>query len=129
MTNNGEMLQFKKKVLKMTSNTEIISSFNFLNLKRVVYIKELKPHTPYTVSSAYRTVTRYGDAVVLKLEDKILYLPKRFNALSDDVIQRLCDCSFSITKTPYTDDPDNTLCKLELKQILPLESFYSPYVT
>lgn len=113
--------------VKMSSNAEIISSFNFLNMKKIISIKEMIPHKEYAIDGSYRTKTKYGDSVVLKLEDQILYLPKRYNSLGDDLVQRLSDGAFTISKIPLSEDQDNSLCRLELKQRLPIDVFYSPY--
>lgn len=116
----------KNKVVEMSSNTELIETFNFLNFKKILSIKDMKENTEYIISGAYRTTTKYGDKLVLKLSDSILYLPSRFSTLGDDVVQRLNDGTFTITKSPLREG--STLYRLDLKQILPTDVFYSPYL-
>lgn len=81
----------------------------------------------FLIDGAYRTTTKYGNSVVVQLGERILYLPKRFNTLDDEVIESLSNGSFSISKIPLKDDEDKSHCKLEIQEHLPSNSFYPPY--
>lgn len=112
----------------MTSSTDLVKAFNFLNFKKIVTMKELKPNTDYAVSGAYRTTTKYGEKIVLKLEDGILYLPSRYNSLGDDALTMLCSGLYSVMKTQLREGLSSTLYKIELKQSLPTDTYYAPYL-
>lgn len=107
----------------MTSNTEVIKSFNSMNFKKILSIKDMTPDMEYAVRGAYKTVGTYGEKIVLRLDNYILYLPSRFLSLGDEAIKRLCDGVFSVVKTPLREGSD--LCKLELRQIIATDAFYS----
>lgn len=111
----------------MTSSSELVKTFNFLNFRKIISMKELKSNTDYLVSGAYRTTTKYGEKIVLKLEDGILYLPSRFNSLGDDAITSLCSGMFSVIKLPLREGSE-TLYKLELKEFILNDGFYTPYL-
>lgn len=81
----------------------------------------------YLINGAYRTTTKYGNSVVLQLGETVLYLPKRFNALNDDVIENLSIGSFSVRKIPLKDDEEKSLCKLEIQENVSVNSFYPDY--
>ena len=80
----------------MSSNAQVVSSFNALNFKKILNIKDMEENKNYSIDGSYRTTTEYGNVVVLQLGDRNLYLPKRFNTLN------------------LTDDEDKSLCKLEI---------------
>lgn len=81
----------------------------------------------FLIDGAYRTTTKYGNSVVVQLGEIILYLPKRFNALDDDVIEGLSNGSFSLRKIPLKDDEDKSICKLEIQENIPSNEFFHPY--
>lgn len=70
----------------------------------------------YVISGAYKTQTKYGNKIFLMLHNSILYLPARVLSLGDEAAMK-----------SLHDENESTLFKLELKQILPTEFFYSPY--
>ena len=111
----------------MTSNANLIKLFNSFNYKRIIRINELDENKEYIINDAYRTQTKYGDRIVLKLEDAILYLPPRFLTLKDDNVKELGSGGYSISKLSLS-DKENNLYRLQLKQS---ESnfVYQPYLT
>lgn len=113
----------------MVSTTELLSSFNEKNLRKILSKKNMKPHLPYNIKSAFRTTTKFGDSIVLELQDddQILYLPKRFNSLKDTELEYISTGKFSVTKSSFTDNPESNLYTLVLDQIEPLDSFYGSY--
>lgn len=111
----------------MSSNAEVVSSFNALNFKKILNIKDMEENKNYSIDGSYRTTTKYGNVVVLQLGDRNLYLPKRFNTLDDEVIGSLSNGVFSISKTPLKDDEDKSLCKLEIQDNSSINSFYPSY--
>lgn len=118
---------FKVNSLIMSLNAEVISSFNALNFKKILNIKDMEGNKSYSIDGAYRTTTKYGNSVVLQLGERNLYLPKRFNTLDDEVIASLSNGLFYISKIPLKDDEDNSLYKLEIQERLPSNAFYPPY--
>lgn len=124
---NSVVESFKINSFIMSSNTDIVSSFNALNLKKVLSVKDMDDNKVYLIDGAYRTTTKYGSVIVVQLGENILYLPKRFNTLNDDVIASLSTGTFSISKIPLKDDDDNSLSKLEIREYLPPDAFYAPY--
>lgn len=61
----------------MSSNTELVKSFNFLNFKKIISMKELNPNTEYVISGAYKTKTKYGEKVVRNLPGTHLFFVTR----------------------------------------------------
>lgn len=43
----------------------------------------MQQNKPYAITSAKRTATRYGAAIILHLQDCRVYLPRRFAAIGD----------------------------------------------
>lgn len=128
MQHSMNIIQFKNKCYKMNSCTELVNSFNFLNFKKILSMKDMEANKEYLISGAYKTQTKYGMKIVLKLEDSIFYLPARFISLGDEAIMKLSEGGFSIAKKPLNEAINTTTFKLELKHILPNDLFYSPYV-
>lgn len=87
----------------------------------------MKANVDYTISGAYKTTTKYGEKIVLKLDDAILYLPSRFLSLGEDAIKQLNEGTYGICKIPLREGAENTLYKMELKLLTP-HPFYSPYL-
>lgn len=114
-----------KKSSKMSTNTEVIELFNFLNFQKTLTLNELEANKDYKIDGAYRVSSTFGNTVSLKIDNKMLYLPKRFNFLSDDIIQRLSSGSFLLAKVFL--ENDNSRYKLELKQKIPFDSFYTSF--
>lgn len=110
----------------MTSNTEVIESFNKLNFKKILSVKDMKFNEDYCINAAHKTSTPYGKKIVLQLDDCIMYLPTRFLSLSDEVIKRMCDGVFAVVKLPLREGSEHS--KLELRQILPTDIFYAPFM-
>lgn len=81
----------------------------------------------YIINDARRTSTKYGDAIVLELGDKLLYLPKRYNALDNEAIDCISRGSFSISKIPQKDDNENSPYRLQIKELLPVDAFFSSF--
>lgn len=111
----------------MSSNADVVSSFNALNFKKILSVKDMEESKAFLIDGAYRTTTKYGSVIVVQLGESILYLPKRFNTLNDDVIASLSTGSFYISKIPLKDDDDKSLSKLELQEYLPPNALYQSY--
>uniref|UniRef100_A0A6P7HDH0 Uncharacterized protein LOC114347288 n=1 Tax=Diabrotica virgifera virgifera TaxID=50390 RepID=A0A6P7HDH0_DIAVI len=58
---------------------EALNEFLLLEGQRkpIIKLKELQLNLPYQISSANVTASRFGECVVLELEDKVVYLPPR----------------------------------------------------
>lgn len=108
----------------MNTNTEFISNFNKLNAKQRLSVKDMIPLEEYHITGAERVTTKYGETIVLELETSILYLPKRFNSLTDKDIDELSTGAFLISKYPLNQDNDNYSCRLELKPVPPMRDYY-----
>lgn len=111
------------------SNTNLVNLFNSFNYKKIMRVKEMDDSQEYIINGAYRTHTKYGERIVLKLDDAILYLPSRFLSLGDEEVKELGCGGYSITKLPLRDECENSAYKLELKQINQSKYFYPPYIT
>lgn len=109
----------------MNTNAELISSFNKLNVRQTLSVRDMIPVKDFHITGAERVTTKYGDTIVLELGTTMLYLPKRFNSLSDKDIEDLSTGEYLISKTLLNDDKDNSLYKLELKPVLPIRNCYS----
>lgn len=77
---------------------DLINKFNSLNKKTLIHIKDLQEATKYEVKNAKRVTSKYGTTVQIELENNIMYLPNRYNALSDDDVMELATGVYYICK-------------------------------
>lgn len=108
----------------MNTNDELISTFNKLNARQRLSVKDMVPLEEYLITGAERITTKYGETVVIELGTSILYLPRRFNSLTDKEIEQLSKGSYLILKFPLRDDNDGYLYRLELKPLPPMREYY-----
>lgn len=108
----------------MLSTANVINSFNSQNMKEFLKIKDLVLNKAYLISKAYRTTTKYGESVVLQLKDGHLFLPKRYNALEDDILEKISEGAFSLTRVLL--DEGGTNFKLELSEAFN-NTYFSSY--
>lgn len=111
----------------MATNEDIISVFNSHNLKNIHKLKDMIVNKAYLIDGAYRTTTKYGDSVVLQLEDGLLYLPKRYNLLGNDVLDKITDGAFTISKVLLHEDKNDSAFKLELNEHFNSNTFFGSY--
>lgn len=107
------------------SNTNLINVFNSFSFKKIIRVKEMNENEEYIICGAYRTQTKYGERIVLKLDDAILYLPSRFLSLGEGDVKELGSGTYSIVRLPLRDEDENTGYRLELRKNKPF--FYTPY--
>lgn len=112
----------------MSTNEELISIFNKLNTRPRLSVKDLISLEEYHITGAERITTKYGETIVLELGTNILYLPKRFNSLSDKDIENLSTGAYLISKYPINDSNNSDLYRLELKPVPPVRDYY-PFAT
>lgn len=86
----------------------------------------MQENVDYIIDCAQRTSCKYGEVIVLELEDNILYLPRRFNSLEDVALVTISTGRFSISKVHLKDSEGSYLYRLEIKEALPTNAFY-PY--
>lgn len=89
----------------------------------------MEDNKEYNIHGAFRTNTKYGERIVLKINDAILYLPSRFLSLADEYIKEIAGGGYSVTKTVLKDGSGKSLYKLELKHLDQPDYFYQPYLT
>ena len=96
----------------MTTINKTITSFENLNNNLgFLKISDMLVDVGYIIQDAYRTSTRYGDCIVLRIDEKLLYLPKRYNTLDDEDINILSKCE--LVKSSH----DGNKFKLHLNEI------------
>lgn len=117
-----------EQCMKAAMIVETISTFNSLNAKKILGVKEMDLNKVYPIEGAHRSPTKYGECVRLELANKILYLPKRFNALTDEMLEILKEGNFTIEKKIVNDQTDNSHTKLELSRALNSELFFTDYM-
>lgn len=83
-------------------------------MKQIIKIKDLIANKAYLINKAYKTTTKYGESVVFELQEGIIFLPKRYNSLGDDILEKISDGPFSLTKTLLDEGGNNF--KLELSE-------------
>lgn len=113
----------------MSINAELISTFNKLNDRQILSVKDMVPMEDYHITGAERITTKYGEAIILELGTNVLYLPKRFNSLSDKDVENLSTGPYSISKIPLNDVNDSPLYKLGLKPVPPIRDYYYNFNT
>ena len=74
----------------MESTNNLLQKFNSLNCKKsLIHLKDLQLSKKYIVINAKRIETKYGFMIQIELENAFMFLPYRFNVLSDDDIHEL----------------------------------------
>lgn len=112
----------------MSSKHAVVTTFNSLNsLKKILSISDMEARKEYIIDGAQKTSSKYGDVVVLELGDKLLYLPKRYNSLDDGEVECISRGPFSISKIPLKDGTENSSYRLEIKELLPADSFFPSF--
>lgn len=111
----------------MSTNMEVISTFNAFNLKNIISIKDMVLSKLYLIDGAYRTTTKFGKSIVFQLDAGLLYLPKRFNTLEDHFLDKISDGAFTISKIPLNEDKNDSAYRLELSEVLNTDIYFSSY--
>lgn len=76
----------------------LLNKFNSYKIKNILHIKDMEDLTKYTIVGAKRVTTKYGETVQLELEKNIMFLPTRYNGLSDAEIEALSGGAFVIQR-------------------------------
>lgn len=74
-----------------------LEELNACNYKPLLKVKEMEPLKAYSILSCGKVSTRFGQRVVLELEDHQMFLPQRFNNISTNTIEKLNEGGFLIT--------------------------------
>lgn len=82
----------------------VVESFNGLHSKEILHLKDV-PHLGHVkIIQAQRTKTMYGECIAVESEDNIIFLPKRYNALSDTELLALGSGAYQLVKESSTDE-------------------------
>lgn len=73
----------------MDSKKNILNKFNILSSKSLIHIKDLETSKRYPVMNVQRVITKYGSTLKVELENNIIFLPNRYNSLTDEDINEL----------------------------------------
>lgn len=87
-------ISIHKLSIELILEMEVISKFNSLNVKKILELTEMEWNKAYPIDVIL------SDCIELNVEDHIFYLPKRFNSLTDEMIQLLSNGRYTITKKP-----------------------------
>lgn len=93
------------------TNADIVAAFNKLKTRPYLAIKDLLPSKPYKVLTMFRHKNKYGNVVIAELEEGMLYLPKRYNNLEDNIIEGVYNEQFILRRKL-----ENGLHVLELEE-------------
>lgn len=80
----------------MDSAKTLQDKFNSLNKKSMIHAKDLELFKKYPITNAKRVTTKYGGTLLIDLENNIMYLPNRYNELSDEDIKELSNGAYGI---------------------------------
>lgn len=108
----------------MNTNADLISIFNKLNMKQTLCIKDMVDLEEYNITGAERVTTKYGEVIVLELGTNLLYLPKRFNSLTDKDVESFSSGLYLISKIPMNDEKNGIFYRLELKMVPNTREYY-----
>lgn len=88
-------MSFLNKIKKSVS----VRSFN--ERKPITSLSKLTQNKNFPITSAKRIQTKFGEQIMLELDDCFVYLPKRCNnQLTDEDIKELPRCCFEVVE-PY----------------------------
>ena len=93
------------------TNANIVAAFNKLKTRPYLATKDLLPSKSYKVLAMFRHKNKYGNVVIAELEEGMLYLPKRYNNLEDNIIEGVYNEQFILRRKL-----ENDLNILELEE-------------
>lgn len=83
--------------VKVTAK-EVSEAFQKLRSVGYISFSKLPSNKTFIITNMYRNNTKRGSVVVAELEDYKLYLPDRFNALEDKIIEEVADGGYVLIK-------------------------------
>lgn len=94
-----------QKFVKMNaSNNTLINKFNGMNNKTILHIKEMENLKNYPVLKAAKVKTKYGDSIQVEIEEHVIFLPTRYNSLTEEDISELSSGNYLIKKEVGEDE-------------------------
>lgn len=86
------------------SPNSLINKFNSLNSKSILHIKDMKNLKTYQIIKAFRTTTKFGQCIQIELDNHIMFLPNRYNAMTDEEIMELTSDNYFLKKEVGEDE-------------------------
>lgn len=82
----------------MAAVLNLVNKFNSCNTKSIIHIKDLDDSVKYPIVQAKRVTTKYGTTIQVELENYIMFLPNRYNVLTDEEVKELSNQKFQIQR-------------------------------
>lgn len=77
----------------------LLTKFNQVQMKKtILHIKDMEESKEYLILNAKKITTKYGPTIKIELETHIMFLPPRYNFLSDDDVNELSIGAYYITR-------------------------------
>lgn len=84
----------------------LIKKFNSLGYnKSILHLKEIPYLGTIKIVGAKMTKTPFGDIVLLETDDHVIFLPKRYSAMTEDDIEELGSGKYQLVKDSTDDNP------------------------
>lgn len=87
-----------ESVNKKKSFTGSLAVWNSFTVKDSLSVKSMKEGLKYKILAGRRTTTKYGERVILKLENCQLYLPEWYTRVTDEDIKMFDSGKYYILK-------------------------------
>nr|WP_253308880.1 hypothetical protein [Rickettsia endosymbiont of Ceutorhynchus assimilis] len=68
----------------------------FKDQKTLVKLQDMEPGRKYPIFSAKKTQSKFGPSILIELDDKAVFLPKRTTKSLEDHIEQFIDGKYSI---------------------------------
>lgn len=80
--------------------------------KKILQIRDMLDHISHPIYAMQRKHTIYGETIQVDILDEIIFLPKRFNGLTDQTINEINHGNYCLKKIPGN---NNVLERLEIQ--------------
>lgn len=88
-----------------------MEEFNSKYIRSILSVNNMVMNHHYIVCQIKKCKTRFGDKIQIVTDNHLIYLPQRFNNLSDAALEEINSNDFALIKTPG--DGKNYNLKLE----------------
>lgn len=96
-----------------TPTIALINKFNGLNNKTILHIRDMQNLKPYPILKMSRVTTKYGECIKIEVDKHLIFLPHRYNIITDEEIIELSSGSYVIKKESGEDDGESYQILLE----------------
>lgn len=113
MSRIGKVSKLKLKLLKVKKDIDVLNCLNNIGFKPILSLNNMEIFKKYQILAARRQNTRYGEKILLELEDYSFFLPSKYNELKDEFLTRI-----TTQQNFYVHKEDSDSGKLKFTQVI-----------